>query len=565
MALPILKGTGDIALETKVLIDLGESLKVLGTCEEAEKFCIEGVQLFEELFKNAPIWDQFKVSIIDTFKFGYSSLVEILLAQGKHMEGLVIADKVRSKALLELLKRCYNPQLYPVPELKPLDLDQIVDVTKSLNRTVLFFSLVRRLICTWVIQPDRDDVLVVPQDLASQLVDPSVPRMIPNSFAQKVESLLYEMPMGNRSCEDRSLNFLYPNHPNETTIRFDRHDVCGTNQRDLGQADDSAGITKEAQPSEPFEPLIGSEASCGTNHVDTDVKYPAMTALLKGLFQIVLNPVREFVEGFQVVVVPDGELALVPFAALIDGEGRYVAENLQVRLVPSLATAKMIMERPEEPRAFESRPLVVGDPDAGRVQVGEETKPVPSLPFANKEVRMIGELLGVEPLTADKATKGNFLENAESANLIHIAAHGDMERGEILLAPNSGSTVNKREEVLLRILDLEEKRLRAKLVVLSCCHSGRGDVIAEGIVGIGRAFLGAGARAVLVSLWAVADEATMYFMKLFYEHLISGETASEALSQAMRAMRDRGVWPSPSLGRFVLIGDNVAPFRECHK
>ena len=55
--------------------------------------------------------------------------------------------------------------------------------------------------------------------------------------------------------------------------------------------------------------------------------------------------------------------------------------------------------------------------------------------------------------------------------------------------------------------------MRAKLVVLSCCHSGRGEIKAEGVVGIARAFMGAGARSVLVSLWAIDDEATLEFMR----------------------------------------------------
>jgi len=63
--------------------------------------------------------------------------------------------------------------------------------------------------------------------------------------------------------------------------------------------------------------------------------------------------------------------------------------------------------------------------------------------------------------------------------------------------------------------DVLAVRLRARLVVLSCCHSGRGEVKSEGVVGIARAFLAAGARSVLASLWAISDEATMEFMKSF--------------------------------------------------
>ena len=95
---------------------------------------------------------------------------------------------------------------------------------------------------------------------------------------------------------------------------------------------------------------------------------------------------------------------------------------------------------------------------------------------------------------------------------MHIAAHGKMETGEITLSPNktcSSPGNPAREDYLLTMKDILEAKIRARLVVLSCCHSARGEVKSEGVVGIARAFLGAGARAVLVSLWAIDDKATM--------------------------------------------------------
>ena len=105
--------------------------------------------------------------------------------------------------------------------------------------------------------------------------------------------------------------------------------------------------------------------------------------------------------------------------------------------------------------------------------------------------------------------------------------------------------------------DISQVQLRAKLVVLSCCHRAQGDVKAEGVVGIVRAFLGSGARSVLVALWAIPDVATKKLMSRFYEHLVRGESASESLYQAMKWMRNNGYpdvrdWPP-----FMLIGDNV--------
>ena len=106
--------------------------------------------------------------------------------------------------------------------------------------------------------------------------------------------------------------------------------------------------------------------------------------------------------------------------------------------------------------------------------------------------------------------------------------------------------------------DVLAVRLRARLVVLSCCHSGRGEVKSEGVVGIARAFLAAGARSVLASLWAISDEATMEFMKSFYQKLKDGESASVALYQAMKTLRDSERFCAVKYwAPFVLIGDDV--------
>ena len=143
---------------------------------------------------------------------------------------------------------------------------------------------------------------------------------------------------------------------------------------------------------------------------------------------------------------------------------------------------------------------------------------------------------------------------------MHIAAHGKMETGEIALAPNKTRlSVNPAGvDYLLTMKDVLKTQIRARLVVLSCCHSARGEVKAEGVVGIARAFLGAGARSVLVSLWAIDDEATMEFMKVFYQQLVYGRSASEALNKGMKSMRESDRFNAVKYwAPFVLIGDDV--------
>ena len=171
-----------------------------------------------------------------------------------------------------------------------------------------------------------------------------------------------------------------------------------------------------------------------------------------------------------------------------------MSETFSIRIVPSLTTLKIIQDRPVADNGSEANPLIVGDPDVSQVFF------FPQLPCARKEAEMIGGLFGVQPLLGHEASKPAVLEMMHSASLIHFAAHGVAERGEIALAPVR-PTILKREDFLLTMSDIAQVQLRAKLVVLSSCHSGRGQIRADRVVGIARAFLVSGARSVLVALW----------------------------------------------------------------
>ena len=93
---------------------------------------------------------------------------------------------------------------------------------------------------------------------------------------------------------------------------------------------------------------------------------------------------------------------------------------------------------------------------------------------------MIGKLIGAEPLLGKEGTKEAVLKKIHSVSLIHFAAHGDAERGEIALAPESSFNGTATEkDYLLTMADISQVQLRAKLVVLSCCHSAQGHVKAD--------------------------------------------------------------------------------------
>ena len=492
----------------------------LGQYDKAERHLKRAVLFYQELFDGALRQDYYKVSRCEHSVRVYRLLILVLLTQNKAEEGLLVAERGRSKALAELMTTSYSLKTSEANEARALSLSQIREVVKLLDTTVIFFSLLENndtsIIWSWTIK-SNGQVTDMPCGIVSDETTSCEAQASPATLAVKgtnLMSILAETRQllikgrGSREYEDRSLSFLYA----------EDYVTCANNR------------------------LIEDEEEQEKLQSYEEKRKDALTRL----YQILCPRLQERTGGSQVVIVSDGPVHLIPFAALIDENGHYLAESLQVRHVPSLATAKLIMEHRVDLKGGTS-PLIVGDPAI----------PKRRLPCAKEEALMISKLLGVEPLIGENATKEKVLQSLEKAKLIHIAAHGDMERGEILLASNPGSKGEKKDYMLM-LSDLEGKPLRASLVVLSCCHSAKGEVKADGVIGIARAFIGAGARSVLVALWAISDEGTLYFMNAFYQHFSRGLKASECLNKAMEVMRNSTKFCDPHFwAPFILIGDDV--------
>ncbi|PFX22987.1 Tetratricopeptide repeat protein 28 [Stylophora pistillata] len=274
--------------------------------------------------------------------------------------------------------------------------------------------------------------------------------------------------------------------------------------------------------------------------------------------KIIISPVADLLKEPEIIIVPDSCMYQVPFSALREEGGKYFSEMARIRIVPSLTTLKIIQESPPEYHSHTGA-LIIGDPEVGEVIYNARRRTIAPLPCARNEAVMIGRLLGVTPLTGGHATKVAVLQAIDSVSLIHLAAHGDAERGEILLSPERPMPFITREEAyLLTMADISKIKLRAKLVVLSCCHSARGQIRAEGVIGIARAFIGSGARSVLAARWALDDTATEQFMNYFYRHLFLGKSASECLHEARKWMRNNGFEEISKWASFMVIGDNVS-------
>lgn len=274
---------------------------------------------------------------------------------------------------------------------------------------------------------------------------------------------------------------------------------------------------------------------------------------LKALYDMIISPIADLIDGDEITIVPDGPLFLVPFAALMDPHSKYVSETYRIRLIPSLTSLKLLAECPEGYHCTTGA-LLVGDPYLKNIYEGE----LETLPGAKEEAIMIGRILNVKPLIGKEATKAAVLSGLNSVALVHIASHGS--GSGIYFSPNPTSLFESpnEEDYNLTSEEVLNAEVKAQLVVLSCCHSGCGEIKAEGVVGLARAFLGAGARSVVVTLWAINDEGTLEFMKHFYRHVVKGQSVSKCLDQAMKCLResekfsDVGYWAP-----FALFGDDV--------
>ena len=134
------------------------------------------------------------------------------------------------------------------------------------------------------------------------------------------------------------------------------------------------------------------------------------------------------------------------------------------------------------------------------------------------------------------------------------------QRGEIILAPNSSYDQRNPESFLLTQENITSISVEARLVVLCCCYTGKGKVSSEGVIGITRSFLAAGARSVLSTLWPINDVATIELMKKFYHELLEETPVCESLRRAQNFFQEHenSLYQSTKIwAPFTIYGEDV--------
>lgn len=277
---------------------------------------------------------------------------------------------------------------------------------------------------------------------------------------------------------------------------------------------------------------------------------------LQELHAMLIEPIADLLPkspNERVTFIPQDTLFLVPFPALQDEDGKYLIEKHTVLTSPSIQVISLARQVKEK-MTPQSTNLVVGNPTMPEIEAipGGERQQLSSLPGAEAEAQAIAQLLETQPLIGNRATEKAVVTQMQQARLIHMATHGLLDdTGGVLsslaLAPEVGN------DGFLTATEIFNLNLNAELAVLSACDTGRGRITGDGVVGLSRSFISAGAPSVVVSLWAIPDQPTAKLMQEFYQNLQGDMDKATAMRQAMLATKKE--FPSPrAWAAFTLIG-----------
>lgn len=257
-----------------------------------------------------------------------------------------------------------------------------------------------------------------------------------------------------------------------------------------------------------------------------------LVAPLEPLVEEMSNGTRHENDVQKLVIVPHGLLHQVPFHALFDGE-QYLIDRFEISYAPS-ATVYLLCRKRESDHQDKALAFGVDDP---------------TIPAATIEVRAAAKRLPKTKVYVGEAATVEALKNEVSGcGTLHLACHG------LFRSDNPMFSALKLHDRWLMAADVMDLDLNGALVTLSACESGRNEIYGgDETIGLTRAFFGAGAATLAVSLWLVQDETTAQLMGEWYDRLRGGQGRAAALRAAQLEIKKRYAHPY-YWAPFVLIG-----------
>lgn len=547
-SLQIAQTLGIRRIERTALNNLGFALFKAQRFAEAEEVLYQAIAVGESL--RPGLSDTHQVSIFDTQALTYSLFQEVLIAQNKPETALEIAERGRAQAFIELLAQRLSANSNEQATLEPFTIEQMRQVAQEQNATLVEYSLISqegvfqgtqrgftKELFIWVIQPTGEITL--------------------RSVNLEAEPLAFENLIAANHPASGSIGAIATRGRNsDQSIRVgDFVRLLDENRHPLTQpayevrvVDAERGTLFLHNPElTPIEPLQVSIAEI------YKVQSPSPHDFARqDLYRFLIEPIADRLPAdpnTHIIFIPQQELFLVPFPALQDADGNYLVEKHTMLTAPAIRVLRSTHQHRQSLSNPNHKALVIGNPSP----MPENFSPLPN---AEIEAHTIADLLNTTPLLGRDATEPAVRQLLSTAPLIHLATHGEFDsevplQGAIALAP-----VGIEYDGLLTAEEILEYQLNAELVVLSACNTGRGRITGDGVIGLSRSWLAAGASSVIVSLWQVPDDATSDLMTEFYRNWQQTPDKALALRQAMLATLKIHDYHKPiSWAAFTLIGE----------
>lgn len=497
-----------------------------GNKHAAEVYFKKAINLIEELRLLLPS-DEFRTAFVADKLIPYKELARLCLEDEnpeRVTEAFNYIERARSRALLEMLGGSLQTRLRPRDEFEAEEIARLQEMREELN---WFYTQLNR------------------------------PPTVDAKQAQAARSIMVEAV---RERESRVLEmFRHIEQASESVTRLTEPLDIARLQNELGP--NAALVEYFALDGELMAFVVTDEGVEAIRHLGCEDEMNAMIERLRFqinslkfgstqirkhmqqiterarhylslLYDTLLRPLEDHIGLRRLVVVPHRALHYVPFHALHDGE-QHVIEKREVCYTPAASVLMQSIDAPRHPRR---RALMLAVPDENAPKVLDEVRAI--APLFDEAVTFI----------ESKATIKSLNENASSADILHLACHGQFR------ADNPLFSSLRLADGWLTVRDASALDLNCELVTLSACETGTSAVApGEELIGLARGFFAAGARALLATLWTVADEEAAQLMTDFYTHLLAGASPSAALRAAQRAMLAHQPHPffwSP----FVLMG-----------
>lgn len=548
----------DYTNEAALRFGMGKLALQQGQLDKAEEHLQRSIDLTERLRENASSKD-LRSSFLASVHDRYETYVEWLMTryaqdrkQQYAVEAFETAEKGRARSLLDLLSG-YQRELR-----QPSDSSLLVEEDKLQKAELKLVDDRTRLLSQGGTEKEKADVEQKLREVRTQL----------ETLEARIKS------------DERFNDLLRPTPLSYERIRAEITDAdTSLLSYSLGAGKSFAWVvtkdglnTYELPDKKSIEDAANQLLKRLKTPTKNDSEQTQLQSAIDQVSRLVIEPVAAKLQTPRLIVVADGILQYVPFQILKTSASAPEPMIARFDIVDTPSASALAIVRRERAKRQPGSQLVVGFGDAvfsaeyspqpikvdtdssdERSKQTSRFRDLPRLFNAQRELRAIGDLAGNDSTfyVEYNATREKFLSvDLSHFRILHVVTHGVLndqqpELSGLVLSQVDGSA--RPIDGFVSLADIYKLRAPVDLVVLSACHTALGQNLrGEGLIGLTRGFMYAGASGVVASLWQVDDRATAELMKYFYTNMLQrGMGPAAALRAAQNEIRSQPKWSSP--------------------